>query len=167
MTEAEIRAIEQLTVTPAQRLVVTLAAIHAARSEPIRHLRLEDLDLSNQRITIAGHTQRLGELTYQTLRAWLDQRRIAWPHTPNPHVLISQRTNLGVMPVSKGYLHFHLLRRGIDIERIRNDRVLHEALTVGPDPLHLALSSTCRTPPPAATQPSPSGCSMASPLSFT
>jgi len=28
---------------------------------------------------------------------------------------------------------------GIDLDRIRRDRILHEALTVGPDPLHLAL----------------------------
>ena len=28
---------------------------------------------------------------------------------------------------------------GVTVERIRRDRVLHEALTAGPDPLHLAL----------------------------
>jgi hypothetical protein len=33
----------------------------------------------------------------------------------------------------------HSTRLGIDLERIRGDRVLHEALTVGPDPLRLAL----------------------------
>jgi hypothetical protein len=32
-----------------------------------------------------------------------------------------------------------LRRHGVDIDRIRRDRILHEALTVGPDPLHLAL----------------------------
>jgi hypothetical protein len=35
---------------------------------------------------------------------------------------------------SPRYLHEHLLRRGV-----RLDRVLHEALTAGPDSLHLAL----------------------------
>jgi hypothetical protein len=29
--------------------------------------------------------------------------------------------------------------KGFTIERIRADRILHEALTAGPDPLHLSL----------------------------
>ena len=35
MTDAEIRAVEQVAVSPAQRLIVALAAVHAARSGPI------------------------------------------------------------------------------------------------------------------------------------
>jgi integrase len=139
MTDAEIRAVEQAASNPAQRLIVALAAVHAARPAAIRHLLLDDLDLPNRRITIAGHTQRLDELTHRALRAWLDQRRTAWPHTPNRHVLISQATALGVEPISKGYLQFRLQRHGIDLDRIRGDRLLHEALTTGPDPLHLTL----------------------------
>jgi integrase len=139
MTDAEIRAIEHIAVTPPQRLVIALAAVHAARPTAVRHLTLDDLDLPNRRITLAGHTQRLGELTHQALRVWLDQRRASWAHTPNRHVLISPRTALGTGPVSRAYLHGHLLPRGVELERIRSDRVLHEALTVGPDPLHLAL----------------------------
>ncbi len=54
-------------------------------------------------------------------------------------MLISEKTALGVAPVSKGYFHFHLRRHGVDLDRIRKDRILHEALTAGPDPLHLAL----------------------------
>jgi hypothetical protein len=53
-------------------------------------------------------------------------------------VLISE-TALGLQPVSKGYFHYHLRRHGVDLDRIRRDRILHEALTVGPDPLHLTL----------------------------
>lgn len=62
MTDAEIRAVEQTAITPLQRLAVALAAVHAARPASIRHLTLDDLDLPNRRITIAGHDQRLGEL---------------------------------------------------------------------------------------------------------
>ena len=116
-----------------------IALLYAARPESIRNLLLDDLDLPNRRITLAGHTQRLGELTYRTLQAWLDQRRATWPHTPNRHVLISEKTALGTEPVSKGYLQWHLQRHGINLERIRGDRILHEALTVGADPLHLTL----------------------------
>ena len=139
MTDAEIRAVEQAAASPAQRLLVALAAVHAARWAAIRGLTLDDLDLPNRRITIAGHRQRLGELTYQALRAWLGHRRATWPRTPNRHVLISERTALGGGPVSRGYLSWNLQRHGVSIERIRRDRVLHEALTARADPLHLAL----------------------------
>jgi hypothetical protein len=139
MTDAEIRAVEQVAVSPAQRVIVALIAVHAARPESILNLLLDDLDLPNRRITLAGHTQRLGDLTYRTLQAWLDQRRATWPHTPNRHVLISERTALGTEPISKGYLTGHLQRHGVNLERIRGDRILHEALTVGADPLHLSL----------------------------
>jgi integrase len=55
MTDAEIRAVEQAATSPAQRLIVALAAVHAARWAAIRDLTLDDLDLPNRRITIAGH----------------------------------------------------------------------------------------------------------------
>lgn len=138
MTDAEIRAIEQITVTAAQRLVVTLAAVHAARTAAIRHLTLDALDMPNRRITLAGHLQRLGELPHQLLLTWLEQRRTTWPRTPNRHVLITRGTALGRGPVGHNYLTDHLLP-GVDLERIRTDRVLHEALTFGPDPLRLTL----------------------------
>ncbi|MFE2090687.1 hypothetical protein [Streptomyces sp. NPDC059460] len=139
MTDAEVLAVQQIAVTPAQRLIVALAAVHAARATAIRHLTLDDLDLPNRRITFAGHAQRLGELPHQTLLAWLAQRGITWPKTPNRHVLINAKTALGTGPVSAEYLKRHLLHQGVYLERIRGDRVLHEALTVGSDPLHLAL----------------------------
>ena len=139
MTDAEIQAVQQAATTPAQRLIVALAAIHAARWAPIRDLTLDDLDLPSRRITIAGHPQRLGELTHRALRAWLDHRRGTWPRTPNRHVLISGKTALGTGPVSRSYLTWNLQRHGVSIERIRRDRVLHEALAARADPLHLAL----------------------------
>jgi integrase len=141
MTDAEIRAVEQAATSPAQRLIVALAAVHAARWAAIRDLTLDDLDLPNRRITIAGHRQRLGELTHRALRAWLGHRRATWPRTPNRHVLISEKTALGAGPVSRSYLTCNLERHGVSIERIRRDRVLHEALTARADPLHLALVS--------------------------
>ena len=139
MEDAEIRAVEQAITRPAQRLIAALAAVHAARWAAIRDLTLDDLDLPSRRITIAGHDQRLGNLSHQALRSWLDHRRTAWPHTPNRHVLISAKTALGDKPVSKSYLNWSLQRHGVSIERIRRDRVLHEALTARADPLHLAL----------------------------
>ena len=104
-----------------------------------QHLTLDDVDLPNQRLTLAGHPQRLGDRTDRTLRTWLDHRRATGPLPPNRHVLISKTTALDVQPVSKGCFTWHLRDRGIQPERIRGDRILHEALAVGPDPLHLSL----------------------------
>jgi integrase len=139
MTDDEIKAVEQAITLPGQRLIIALAAVHAARWKAIQALALDDLDLPNRRITIAGHPQRLGDLSHQALRAWLDHRRATWPHSPNGHVLISKRTALGDQPVTRGYVNFHLGPRGVSVERIRRDRILHEALTGRPDPLHLTL----------------------------
>lgn len=53
-------------------------------------------------------------------------------------MLITPRTALGAAPVSNTYLSRHLLRRGVRLEHIRGDRVLHEALSNQAAPLHLA-----------------------------
>jgi hypothetical protein len=45
---------------------------------------------------------------------------------------------LGTRPVSPDYLDKHQ-PRGVCLEHIRRDRILHEALATGADPLHLAL----------------------------
>jgi integrase len=68
MTEHEIRAIEQIAAHPAQRLIIALLAVHAARPVSIQHLTLDDVELPNQRLTLTGHPQRLGDMTDRTLR---------------------------------------------------------------------------------------------------
>ena len=133
------RSAEQLAQNPAQRLAVALAAEHAARTGTIRNLTLDDLDIPNRRLTIDGHNPRLGDLTERALRAWLDRRHAAWPNTPNRHVIVSANTALGTGPVGTPYIRFRLGRNGFSLDRIRVDRILHEALTTGPDPLHLSL----------------------------
>ena len=141
MTAEQIRAVEQAAATPAQRLAIALAAVHAARPGAIRGLTLEDIDLPGRRISIAGHRQPLGELTRDALLAWLEYRRATWPDTANRHVLITRKSALGTGPVSASYLADYLGRhqRGISLEHIRRDRILQEALATGADPLHLTL----------------------------
>jgi integrase len=138
MTAEQIRAVEQAAATPAQRLAIALAAVHAARPGVIRELALEDIDLPSRRITLAGHRQPLGDLTRNLLLAWLDYRRATWPHTANRHVLVTRISALGTGPVSADYLDKHQLH-GVCLEHIRRDRILHEALATGADPLHIAL----------------------------
>ena len=71
-------------MTPGQSLAIALAAVHAACPKAIRELTLDDIDLPSRRITIAGHRQRLGELTRNALLAWLGYRRATWPDTASP-----------------------------------------------------------------------------------
>ncbi len=112
--------------------------MHAARPGAIRELTLDDIDLPNRRLTIAGHRQPLCDFTYHALEAWLEYRRGTWPDTANRHVLISRISALGTGPVSPDYLDKHQLR-GISLEHIRRDRILQEALATDADPLHLML----------------------------
>src|SRR5215472_6948527 len=79
MTAEEIGAVQQAAVTPAQRLAIALAAVHAARPRAIRELTLDDLDLPSRRIILAGHLQPLGELARIALLAWLDGLRRCRP----------------------------------------------------------------------------------------
>lgn len=84
LTDAEVVAIQQIAATPVQRLVIALTAVHAVRPAAIRQLRLDDVDLPNRRITLAGHPATLGDLTYRALETWLQHRRTVWPHTRTP-----------------------------------------------------------------------------------
>ncbi len=138
MTTAEIAEVHRSVHHPAQRLAISLAAVHGARPAAVRALTLDDLDVPNRRIRLAGHEQRLGELALPTLLVWLEYRRRTWPHTINRHVLLSRVTALGIGPASPGYLE-RLLGDHVDLEQIRQDRILQEALATDADPLRLTL----------------------------
>lgn len=59
-------------------------------------------------------------------------------HRREPHLIINQRTALDDRAVSKVWLTQALRGQTATLERLRVDRQLDEALTYGPDPLHLA-----------------------------
>lgn len=123
---------------PADRLVLALAAVHAARSGTIRRLQLDDLDIGNRKLVINDHVRPLDELTLHVAREWLDYRRRRWPDTANPHLLINKFTALGTAPVSAVSLTAPLRGQAATLEQLRVDRQLEEALAHGSDPLHLA-----------------------------
>ncbi|MEV6350506.1 integrase [Actinoplanes sp. NPDC051851] len=133
----EITASVTAATTPQARLCVILAAVHAARPGQIRALHLDDVDLAKRRITIAGNSRPLDELTTHALLDWLTHRRERWPGTANPHLLVSAASALGHAPVSATWI---LNLRGLPgtLERLRIDRQLEEAITADADPLHLA-----------------------------
>ncbi len=130
--------VDDAAATPVVRVVVALAAVHAARPYAIRTLQLDDVDLGNRRLTVAGHSRPLDDLTRHALLDWLDHRRTRWPHTANPHLLVTQQTAHEIGPVSRAWMARTFARMGITLEQLRVDRQLDEALTRGPDPLHLA-----------------------------
>lgn len=71
----QIHDATQAATTPAARIALALAAVHAARPEAIRTLRLDDVDLGNRRLTIDSVTRPLDELTHRLLIDWLEYRR--------------------------------------------------------------------------------------------
>ncbi len=103
-----------------------------------RRLQLEDVDLGDRRITIAGHVRRLDDLSLKVIKEYLAHRKARWPSTANPHLLVSGRTIYDTRPVTSYYIN-HLFRgHKATLDRPRVDRWLEEALDRGPDPLHLA-----------------------------
>ncbi|MER5916433.1 hypothetical protein ABT124_40105 [Streptomyces sp. NPDC001982] len=125
--------------TPDVRLIIALAAVHAARPKMIRTMQLDDVDLGNRRITVGGHVRPLDDLTRRAVLDWLDYRRSRWPNTANPHLLITQKTAVELGPAGKLWTTRATRNLTATLERLRVDRQLEEALTHGADPLHLAL----------------------------
>jgi len=139
LTTAQLSPTLTAATTPVARVCVVLAGVHAARHSEIRLLQLEDVDLANRRITIAGHERPLDDLTRRVITGWLDYRRGRWPNTANRHLLLSQESAVNLGPISRPLVG-HLLR-GLPgtLESLRIDRQLEEAVTSGADPLHLAV----------------------------
>lgn len=158
-------------VTPAARLAVALAAVHAARPRTIRELHLGDIDPGNRRLVIAGRARPLDDLTANLLLAWLTHRGRRWPGTANPHLIINQQTAMTPRAVSENWLAGACRGLTATLERLRVDRQLEEALTCGADPLHLAAvfgiddttaikyaaiaRQLLQTPPDSTTPPAP------------
>jgi hypothetical protein len=139
LRQDEIDQAAKAAATPAARLVLVLAAMHAARPKAIRELLLADVGPGSRRLTIDSRTRPIDELTRQVLAEWLSYRNTRWPCTANPHLLVNQMSANGTGPVSTIYFAKTALRgQAATLERLRVDRQLQEALAHGPDPLHLA-----------------------------
>ncbi|MEU2873493.1 hypothetical protein ABZ769_30550 [Streptomyces olivoreticuli] len=133
-----LEALAEHATTPPQRVILALTAVHAARPMALRALEVQDVDLPNRRITIGGHARRLDELTGQLISRYLNYRRLRWPHTTNPHLILNEHTAQNQKPVSQRWLRERFPGFGVTLNQVRMDRQLEEALTRGPDALHLA-----------------------------
>ncbi|GGW61926.1 DUF3077 domain-containing protein [Streptomyces caelestis] len=65
-------------------------------------------------------------------------RRSRWPNTANLHLLINNQTATRTSRASNHWISASMCGQDAPLERLRVDRQLEEALTHGPDPLHLA-----------------------------
>ncbi|NBE93951.1 hypothetical protein FE391_08350 [Nonomuraea sp. KC401] len=63
--------------------MIALAGVHAARAADMLALHLDDVDLGNRRIVIAGRACPLDDLTHRLLLDWLRHRTARWPNTAN------------------------------------------------------------------------------------
>ncbi|MFI5541539.1 integrase [Nocardia sp. NPDC051900] len=140
MTDRQIDAVTATAVTPLQRVVVALVAVYAARAITLRTIVLDDIDLPRRRIRIGGTVHQLTEFTHDVLEGWLTHRQQRWPGTPNRHLIVSADSVLATEPVPDYHLTWHLGLLGIDLEHIRGDRILQEAIAVDADPLHLTIA---------------------------
>lgn len=97
---------------------------------------LDDLDIGNRRLTIAGRVRPLDDLTLKLLLEWLEHRRCRWPNTANPQLLIINQTATRTSRASNHWISASMRGQDATLERLRVDRQLEEALTHGPDLLH-------------------------------
>ena len=127
-----------LATTELHRAVLILVAVHGARPHMVRNLRLNDVDLLRRRLALNGVTRELDDLGHQVLTDWLRHRREQWPLCANPLLLISRTSAYGLQPIGSTHLSELFRDSGVTLDRLRMDRNLEEALSYGPDPLHLA-----------------------------
>lgn len=149
LTEADYRRVAAHARTPIQRAVLVLASVHGLRPHAIRHLRLDDVDLSGAQLHLpstltslapspARLCQPLGPISLDALRAWLRERHRRWPLSANPHLLLTEASAATTAVMSVYTLRQMFVGSGVTLDRLRRDRFLEEALVHGPDPLHLA-----------------------------
>lgn len=138
MPDEQLQRIARASMTSTRRLLVALTAVHAARPMHLTPLLLDDVDLANRQITIGGRTRHLDDLTRQLLIDYLEQRRRRWPRTSNPHLLVTEQSAHETRPVTSYWLNCEFRAIGATPTQLRVDRQLEEAITHGPDPLHLA-----------------------------
>lgn len=154
LTEADYQRVAAHARTPIQRAVLILASVHGLRPHAIRHLRLDDVDLGGAQLHLpstltspepppapssrSGLRQPLGPISLDALGAWLRERHRRWPLSANPHLLVTDFSAPTTAVMSVYTLRQMFVGSGVTLDRLRRDRFLEEALTYGPDPLHLA-----------------------------
>lgn len=66
-------------------------------------------------MAIAGHERPLDDLTHDVLVAWLDRRRMYWPNTANPYLLINRQAAPTTAEHEQWLGSHHFARRGVQL----------------------------------------------------
>lgn len=111
-----------------QAAMTALAAFHGLRNQHLRELLLTDVD--GVRLSVGDRRILLAAPVRQRLTAWLDHRAAYWSATLNPHLFVNRHTAVRTGPVSNVYAGKTV---GMRVQRIREDRILHEAHATGGD----------------------------------
>jgi hypothetical protein len=109
---------------PPQAALAALIAFHAPRSRELRALHLTDI--RDSRLHLPHRTILLAAPAQDRLSHWFTERARRWPNTTNPHLFINHHTAGRATPVTNEWIRNTL---GIPAKRIRDDRILHEAIT--------------------------------------
>ncbi|MCQ6246136.1 hypothetical protein [Streptomyces malaysiensis] len=119
-------------------MVVALSGIHALSAHQIRTMLLEQVNLAGRHLDPECLNRPLDEYTAAAITNYLDYRHRRWPNSTNPHLLISRNTATTTAAVGTFWMDKLVKPLPVGLDRLRQDRILEEALASGADPLHLA-----------------------------
>jgi hypothetical protein len=95
--------------------------------------------LADRRLHVGEQSRLIDELTFGALRDYLAYRQARWPRTTNPYLLVNQQTAHHDGPTGRWWVRKAARLRGTNLEALRCDRILEEAMAHGfRDPLHVA-----------------------------
>ncbi|MEV7043698.1 hypothetical protein [Amycolatopsis sp. NPDC051061] len=120
------------------RVVLALIGVHALQPNQVRRLSLEHLDLPNRWLRTGDVDRAIDPFTASAILDCLAHRHDRWPHTSNPHLLLTRRTAHEQGPVSEYWLAGLFRGLPVTLRQLREDRILEEARATGGDPLHIA-----------------------------
>ncbi len=139
LTADEVESVARAVLQePALRVVVALSGVHALPAHRIRSLLLEEVDLPGRRLDPEDLDRPLDHYTAEAITDYLAYRRCRWPNSTNPHLLISRNTATTTAAVGRFWMDKLVKKLPVGVDRLRQDRILEEALANGADPLHLA-----------------------------
>ncbi|MEU9777729.1 hypothetical protein [Streptomyces sp. NPDC047968] len=123
---------------PALRVVVALSGVHALPARQTRAMLLEQVDLPGRRLDFEDLNRPLDDYTAEAIGEYLAYRHHRWPNSTNPHLLVSRNTATTTTAVGTFWMDRLVKDLPVGVDRLRQDRILEEALASGADPLHRA-----------------------------
>jgi hypothetical protein len=113
---------------PARAALAALIAFHALRSGQLQRLLLTDI--RDGRLHLTGNCVVLADPVRVRVNTWLAARAHRWPHTSNPYLFVTSRTAVRTTTVAAAWI---IDKVGISPQKIREDRILNEAIATRGD----------------------------------